>query len=59
MSRQTDLDRLAQLHDDDLRAVVATVEQALMLGDGWLQRTADGSLHARQTSGVILTERTA
>src|SRR5437899_2906051 len=36
MAKHTALDRLAQLSDADLSAVVAVVESAVMLGDGWL-----------------------
>lgn len=59
MSKQTNLDRLAQLHDADLDAVVAVVESALMLGDGWLQRDADGRLRSRDATKVVITEREA
>lgn len=59
MSKQSNLDRLAQLHDDDLDAVVAVVESALMLGNGWLKRDAvDGSLMACDATNVVITERT-
>ena len=57
MSKQVMLDRLAQLSEDDLRPAVEAVEQAVMMGDGWLQRTEDGRLSARNTSRVVITER--
>lgn len=54
MTKQVSLDRLAQLSDADLAAVVLTVERAVMWGDGWLQRTADGSLRCRESLNVVI-----
>ena len=58
--RQTHLDRLAQLSDDNLAAVVSVVEQAIMLGDGWLQRLGGADSHdlrARDTTNIVIVER--
>lgn len=57
--KQVHLDRLAQLSANDLAAVCSVVEQALMLGDGWLQRQADGTLAARDSTAVVIEERGA
>jgi len=56
MSRQTDLDRLSQLHDDDLAAVVAVVECTILWGDGWLQCQDDGKLRLRDSLNVTIIE---
>ena len=56
MTRQLHLDRLATLNDASLEAVVSAVEQALVLGDAWLQRQDDGDLHPRDTTKVAITE---
>lgn len=53
------MDLLEMLSDDEVRAVVSVVQQTLMLGDGWLQRCEDGNLRSRQTTNVVISERSA
>lgn len=53
--KQVHLDRLAQLSEDNLAAVVSVVEQALLLGDGWLQREGGVGTHDLR----VLTRRDA
>lgn len=47
---------LAVLSENDQRAVVRVVQSAQLFGDGWLQRQSDGTLRARSTSHVVITE---
>ena len=55
MSRETDLTRVGNLSDDSLRAVVRVIEQAIVLGDGWLQYDArTGTFSARDTREVVV-----
>jgi len=53
-NKQSNLDRLAQLSEESLDAVVAVVERALLYGDGWLQRQVDGQFRARDNLNVVI-----
>lgn len=56
--RSIHMDRLATLSDENLAAVVAVVEQALLIGDGWLQYDArTNRFRAADSMTVVIEER--
>lgn len=59
MERRDALALFAMMSDEDLLVVVDVVQQAVMLGDGWIQRDEHGFLRSRSSGNVVISERRA